>query len=100
MADSTRSSATPRERSWRSIIACRSGDTFRSLHVRRRGDAEVVERRRHHVGYAANRRLDADRQKRDHRVVLDERPVAAAPGVMTAAEVRELPVRRGRDEQL
>src|SRR6266542_4130928 len=90
IASSTRPSSMPRARSCHSTID-------------RRSDNERTEVREHcggDVGDALDRRLDSDGEHGHDGVALDKRAVAAAAGVVAAAEIGELPARGGRDEQL
>src|SRR5215212_5242614 len=98
MAASTRSSSTPRRRSWRSTMRRRrsSGCTG----VRRRLDAEVREDGRGDVDDARDLGLAPDLEHRDDRIAGSERAVAAAACMVPPAEVGELDARRGRDDQL
>src|SRR5579884_1049498 len=101
IAASTRSSPMPRRRSWASTMRARSSaDTGRRLHRARGGDAEVLEHGGSDVGDPADLPPDADGHERDEGVARDEGAVTAAAGVVTAAEVDELPALRGGDEQL
>src|SRR5438105_5403662 len=104
IASSTRSSSIPRARSWCSTMAFRleavSDNTLKRLRVRGSLDAKVRQHRRHHVGDARGRGIDADRKQRHHGVALDERTVAATACVVAPAEVGELPARRRGYEQL
>src|SRR6187549_4090231 len=90
IAASTRSSAIPRARSWRSTIRARSADAREALRIRGWVDAEVREDERGDAGNAVGRRVDADRQHRYERVAGDEGAVTAAAEVVAAAEVDEL----------
>src|SRR5262249_50557216 len=91
IAASTRSSSMPRARSCSPTIELRSDDS-RVCHM---GD-----QRGRDVGDALGSGVDADSHDRDDRVALDERAVAAAACVVSAAEIDELPPFGGRDEDL
>src|SRR5712691_3294407 len=96
MASSTRSSRMSRARSCSSTIQRRwssvSGDAGTC-------DSELREQRVLDVD-RARRRCDADPEHRHLRVPGDQRSVTAAPGVMRACEVGELPALRSGDEHL
>src|SRR5581483_10856083 len=94
IAASTRSSAMPRARSWRSTIARRSATIGGDAH------AEEIADGRRDIRDAANVGIHSDREQRHGRVAGDERAVAAAARMVAAAEIGELPAFRGRDEQL
>ncbi len=104
IAASTRSSSMSRLRSCSSTISRRSARAVRhgvSARVYAALDAEVVEHERRDVGDRGRRgAVEPDREHRDLGVAREQRAVAAAAGVMAAAEIGELAARRGRDEHV
>ena len=85
---------------WREETGSNGPAASRRLRVRRRADPEVRERGRREVDDRAGSRVDADRHHRHLGVARDERAVAAAAGVVAAAEVGELAARGRGDEHL
>src|SRR4051812_48710250 len=79
-------------RSWSSTIRSRASAAI--------GDAELLEDAWRDVDRPRWRRAGSDGDHRDLGVALLERAVAAAAQMVTAAEVRELDTRGGRDDEI